>query len=115
MSRATQFIERLVFNNRLIVVGIFLLATLFLGFKASQMKMDAGFEKNIPLNHEYMQTYVEHQKDFGGANNILVSVCDVNGNIYNQNFFDTLKDVAKLRKKLLLPLMRRLSQGRLLR
>ena len=93
MSRATQFIERLVFNNRLIVVGIFLLATLFLGFKASQMKMDAGFEKNIPLNHEYMQTYVEHQKDFGGANNILVSVCDVNGNIYNQNFFDTLKDV----------------------
>ena len=93
MSKATHFIERLVFNNRLIVVGVFLLATLFLGFKASQMKMDAGFEKNIPLNHPYMQTYVEHQKDFGGANNILVSVCDASGNIYNQNFFDTLKNV----------------------
>ena len=93
MSKATHFIERLVFNNRLFVVGVFLLATLFLGFKASQMKMDAGFEKNIPLNHPYMQTYVEHQKDFGGANNILVSVCDASGNIYNQNFFDTLKNV----------------------
>ena len=55
--------------------------------------MDAGFEKNIPLNHPYMQTYVEHQKDFGGANNILVSVCDASGKIYNQNFFDTLKNV----------------------
>ena len=93
MSKASHFIERLVFNNRLFVVGVFLLATLFLGFKASQMKMDAGFEKNIPLNHPYMQTYVEHQKDFGGANNILVSVCDASGNIYNQNFFDTLKNV----------------------
>ncbi|MEW9796889.1 efflux RND transporter permease subunit [Alteromonas sp. CYL-A6] len=89
----TQFIERLIFANRKLVVFLFAAATLFLGYQASNMRLDAGFEKNIPLNHEYMQTYMEHRKDFGGANNILVSVCDRNGNIFNQNFFDTLKDV----------------------
>ncbi|MCU7554165.1 MMPL family transporter [Alteromonas sp. ASW11-19] len=93
MSSITQLIEKIIFSNRKVVVALFALATIFLGFQASQMRLDAGFEKNIPLNHEYMQTYMEHRKDFGGANNILVSVCDKNGNIYNQNFFDTLKNV----------------------
>jgi len=93
MPSITHLIERLIFSNRKIVVGIFLLATVFLGYQASHMRLDAGFEKNIPLNHEYMQTYMAHRKDFGGANNILVSVCDKSGNIYNQDFFDTLKSV----------------------
>ena len=89
----THFLEKLVFGNRKIVVALFAIATVFLGYQASQMRLDAGFEKNIPLNHEYMKTYIEHRQDFGGANNILVSVCDKNDNIYNQNFFDTLKNV----------------------
>ncbi|MBQ4831155.1 RND family transporter [Alteromonas sp. MMG017] len=89
----THFIEHLVFSNRKLVVALFAIATVFLGFQASQMRLDAGFEKNIPLNHEYMKTYIEHRQDFGGANNILVSVCDKNDNIFNQNFFDTLKNV----------------------
>lgn len=40
-----------------------------------------------------MRNYVKHSKDFGGANSILISVCDRHGNIYNTNFFDTLKQV----------------------
>ena len=89
----TEVIERLIFSQRKLVVLLFVLATVFLGYQASHMRLDAGFEKNIPLNHEYMQTYMQYRKDFGGANSILVSVCDKNGNIFNQNFFDTLKNV----------------------
>jgi hypothetical protein len=85
--------EKLVFENRIVVALLFLFATIFLGYQASLLKLDAGFTKNIPLNHEYMQTYIKHQENFGGANNILVSVCDKNQTIYNQNFFDTLKEV----------------------
>ena len=40
-----------------------------------------------------MQTYLKHQKDFGGANNILISVCDTEGNIFNETFFNSLKNV----------------------
>lgn len=93
MSKISNFLEKLIFNNRGIVIGIFALMTLSLLYSASQLKLDAGFEKNIPLNHPYMQTYIKHREDFGGANNILVSVCDRSGNIFNTNFFDTLKNV----------------------
>ncbi|GGW88525.1 efflux RND transporter permease subunit [Alteromonas halophila] len=89
----TEVIERLIFSQRKLVVFLFVLATVFLGYQASNMRLDAGFEKNIPLNHEYMQTYMQYREDFGGANSILVSVCDKDGNIFNQNFFDTLKNV----------------------
>jgi hypothetical protein len=93
MSTFSQFLERLIFGNRGIVIGLFTVITAVLFYSAVQLKLDAGFEKNIPLNHQYMQTYMQHRKDFGGANNILVSVCDKQGNIFNTTFFDTLKDV----------------------
>lgn len=93
MNSFVDTVERVIFQNRLVVILVFLLATIFLTYQASLLKLDAGFTKNIPLNHEYMQTYIKHKENFGGANNILVSVCDKNDTIFNQNFFDTLKDV----------------------
>lgn len=93
MASLTSILERLIFGYRKVVVGIFILATVYLGYQASMMHLDAGFEKNVPLNHEYMQTYMAHRKDFGGANSVLVSVCDTSGNIYNQDFMDTLQKV----------------------
>lgn len=85
--------EYALFRHRGFVVIAFILATLFLLFKASQIKLDAAFTKNIPLAHPYMQTYMKHAKDFGGANNILISVCDASGNIFNPNFFETFRKI----------------------
>lgn len=93
MASFIDFCERAVFRHRLAVIILFILATVFLAYKSSQLKLDAGFTKNIPLNHEYMLNYMKHRKDFGGANSVLVSVCDRDGDIFNQRFFDTLKDV----------------------
>ncbi|MET1218203.1 MAG: MMPL family transporter [Glaciecola sp.] len=93
MQNFTRFLESVLFSYRKIVIASFTLATLFLLFMATQLKLDAGFEKNIPLKHEYMQNYLKHRADFDGANNVLVSVCDRSGNIFNQYFFDTLKNV----------------------
>jgi uncharacterized protein len=86
-------IESAVFRYRMLVIFIFLATTVFLAYQSSQLKLDAGFTKNIPLQHEYMQNYMKHSKEFGGANSVLVAVCDKNQSIYNKEFFDTLKDV----------------------
>lgn len=93
LNKLVNGFESFLFRHRAWMVGIFVLLTVFLGFQASQLKMDAAFIKNIPLNHSYMQTYLKHQKDFGGANSIMVAVEDTSGNIFNPNFFDTLKNV----------------------
>lgn len=93
LEKLVNGFESFLFRNRTWVVSIFVLLTLFLGYQASQLKMDAAFIKNIPLNHSYMQTYLKHQKDFGGANSIMVAVEDSSGNIFNANYFDTLENV----------------------
>ncbi len=93
MDKIIKVSELIIFGHRKLVVGLFAVITVVLLFMASQLKLDAGFEKNIPLEHEYMVNYMKHRADFDGANSILVSVCDMSGNIFNTHFFDTLKNV----------------------
>ncbi|TMP34257.1 efflux RND transporter permease subunit [Pseudoalteromonas rubra] len=82
-----------VFRHRVAMIFMFIVATLFLGYRATQIQLDASFNKNIPLNHEYMKVYLKHEKQFGGANSILISVCDADGDIFNPEFFTQLKAV----------------------
>ncbi len=93
MNKLVFFVEQFIFRHRRFVVAFFALVTLFLLFQASQLKMDAAFTKNIPLNHEYMQTYTKHAKDFGGANSIMVAVRAKDGNVFSESFFNDLKQV----------------------
>lgn len=86
-------IEVALFRHRLFVLVLFFLTSVFLLFQASQIRLDASFTKNIPLEHSYMKTYLKHRANFGGANNILISVCDSEGDIFNPEFFTALKGV----------------------
>ena len=86
-------IEMGIFRHRLTVLFVFLATTVFLAYQASQIRLDASFIKNIPLNHSYMKTYLKHQENFGGANNVLISVCNKDGDIFNEEFFNSLKGV----------------------
>jgi hypothetical protein len=81
------------FRHKFLVLMLFFLGSVFLMFQATQIKLDASFTKNIPLNHEYMKTYLKHRENFGGANNILISVCNTDGDIFTANFFEALKGV----------------------
>ncbi len=83
--------EYSLFRHRLAVMVIFAITTLVLLWRATDIKLDAAFSKNIPLKHEYMQTYLKHAEDFGGANNILIAMCDANGDIFNAGFFDSFR------------------------
>jgi len=94
-NRFQLAIEALVFGNRMVVLALFALITAAMGFYASQLKVDAGFKKMIPLKHEYMQTFLDYEKEFGGANRILIAVMDKSGNMFNQPFFQTMEKVTQ--------------------
>jgi predicted RND superfamily exporter protein len=81
------------FRHKILVLMMFVLVSGFLLFQATQIQLGASFTKNIPLNHSYMKTYLKHRTNFGGANNILISVCDSTGDIFNADFFNSLKGV----------------------
>ena len=81
------------FRHKFLVLMLFVLVSVFLLFQATQIKLGASFTKNIPLNHSYMKIYLKHRANFGGANNILISVCNSDGDIFNADFFEALKGV----------------------
>ena len=72
----------------------FMLLTLGLGYSALNTRLDPGFNKLIPLKHEYMAAFLEHSGTFSGANRILVSVeWKGEGDIYNAEFLPVLRKV----------------------
>jgi uncharacterized protein len=88
-------IERIVFGQRSIILAIIGLVTLFMLYQVSQIRIDAGFKKQLPLTHEYMQTFKDYEKEFGGANRVLIAVIDESGNMFNKKFFVTLEAITK--------------------
>jgi predicted RND superfamily exporter protein len=82
------------FSWRRSFLALFVLITCGLLWSATQLRVDAGFQKMIPLKHEYMQTFTAYQKTFGGANRVLVALRQQEGDIYNPEFFRTLKAVT---------------------
>src|SRR5919109_513426 len=85
-------LERLIFGHRLSLVALFVLITAVLAVVAVRgLRIDASFTKQLPLKHEYMQTFVKHQAEFGGANRVLIALVARDGNMFTPGFFDALK------------------------
>lgn len=77
------------------LLAIFLLITIGLGYSATGIRLDPGFNKQIPVNHPFMQNFLGYADTFSGANTILVSVrWEGEGDIYNPKFLETLRKVT---------------------
>ncbi len=93
-QEAAPFIERLIFNNRIVVLVLFALVTLFLGYQAAQVKPDTSFEKMIPLKHPYIVNMLEHQNDMANlGNSIRIAVAIEDGDIFSAEYMETLKRI----------------------
>ncbi|MDO8836665.1 MAG: MMPL family transporter [Vicinamibacterales bacterium] len=90
----TERAERLIFGHRLVVLALFVLATAALAWAALGLHIDAGFAKQLPLQHPYMVTFVKHQQEFGGANRLLVAIVARDGNMFTPQFFEVLKNAT---------------------
>jgi predicted RND superfamily exporter protein len=84
-----------IFRHRKPLLILFIVVTLLLGAMASQLRVQAGFTKMIPLNHPYMATFLEYAQDFGGANKVLVALRNHGGSVFEKDFMDTLRKVTE--------------------
>jgi len=87
-------ISSLIFRFRPLVILFFVSATLFMLWSATALKVDAGFNKLLPLEHPYMKTFVKYQTEFGGANRILIAITVDKGDIFTPEFFSTLRKIT---------------------
>lgn len=102
MSKGNRLIDRSVewSADRLLawrkpLLALFILITIALGYSATHVRLDPGFNKQIPVNHPFMQNYLHYSEIFSGANTMMVSVrWKGEGDIYNVEFLDTLRKVT---------------------
>ncbi len=92
--RITVRIEQGIFSHRGTVLIVFGAITVLMAYYAAQLKIDAGFEKLLPLYHPYMKTFKQHMDEFGGANRLLIAVRAKKGDIFTPAIFQTIKAVT---------------------
>lgn len=94
-SSFSFWVEQWLFRHRVRFLVFFLVLTaLFLGF-ATQTKVDARFEKQLPLGHEYIQKFREFESEFGGANRVVLAMIVEQGEIFNEDYFNKLDSLTK--------------------
>ena len=79
------------FRHRTPLVCGFGVLTAVMAWFAVHLKVDASFNKSLPLEHEYIQTFTKHQREFGGANRIIVALMTERGDMFTPGFFAELK------------------------
>lgn len=93
-QKPASFLERLIFNNRPLVVLICLLISVFLFYQAAQVRPSTSFEKMIPLGHPYIQNMLEHRDDLANlGNTVRISVAAKDGDIFSREYMETLRQI----------------------
>lgn len=90
-----QRIENFVFGLRSVILLGLLAFTIVMGVFASQLKMDAGFTKMLPIGHPYIETFFEYSDSFGGGNRILVVLENKKGDIFEKDFLYKLNEATQ--------------------
>ncbi len=97
ISNTTRLLHNLatfLINYRYAIVSGFLAVTVFMLYSMSQLKIETGFKKQLPLKHEYMQTFLKYEQEFGGANRILVALMSRDGDIFTPEFFEDFEAIT---------------------
>ena len=69
-GKLESFLERVLFNNRIWVLILFGLITLFLGYRATLVRPDIDLTKMVPQGHSYVQNA---KKIFSKSSNNLTT------------------------------------------
>ena len=88
-----RWLERAIFGHRTLILVLFALCTLLLGLIAWRgLRIDTSFNKTLPLQHEYMRTYLDpNVAEFRGANRVRIVLIARDGNMFTPEFFEAMR------------------------
>lgn len=93
-TESGSFLEKLIFGRRLPILLIGLVLTVFFGFQAAKLQVNASFEKMMPSSHQYVQNYRTFANNLRSLGNALtIVVVNTNGSIYDADYQQTLREI----------------------
>ena len=94
-TRSGTLPERILFNNRLVIVVLCALVSLVLAYQALGLSLNAAFEKMIPTKHPYIVNFLENRGQLAGMGNSLrIAVEAKQGDIFDPDYLDTVKKIS---------------------
>lgn len=91
---AEPFLEKLLFARRGLFLILLIALTGFLAYSASKVGLDSRSEKYIPTEHQYIKNHMRHANDLSsGLNNIKIVVANKNGDIFNAQYMEKLRQI----------------------
>ena len=93
-TRSGNLVERALFNHRLAVVILCLIATVLLGWQATHIRLNASYEKMIPTGHPFVANYLANKGDLSTLGNSLrIAVETTDGSIFDKDYMETLRQM----------------------
>ena len=93
--RLVAALERLCFTHRVALLLVLGAVTLIMAGFARELRMDAGFDKQLPVGHEYTDTFFQYRESLFGANRLIVVLHSREGDIWTPDFMRRLNDVTQ--------------------
>lgn len=66
-----SLVERLIFNNRLVIVIACAILTIIFGFETTDLRLNADYDGTIPTHHPFMVNYLNHAGELQSQGNAL--------------------------------------------
>lgn len=89
-----SFLERALFNHRLIVVAAWLLITTSLAVSIQHLAINTSFQSFVPSSHPFVLNNLKHQDDVRGLNNVVRIIVEArHGTIFEPQYLETLKKI----------------------
>ncbi len=89
-----SWVERLVFNHRLVLILACLLLTAFCAFQLKGLVVSASFDKMLPHSQPYIKNYLENRGQLRGlGDSVRVVVEAPEGDIFNPGYLATLAKI----------------------
>jgi predicted RND superfamily exporter protein len=95
LNKLVARLEDLFFGHRKVTLGVIAGFTAVMAVFALQLKMSAGFDKQMPIGHEYIQTFQKYRDDLFGANRLNIVVKARKGTIWTQEGLARLYQVTQ--------------------
>lgn len=89
-----NIVERLIFNNRLIIILLCTLVTLFCGYQLRNLTVTTSFDKMLPHSHPFIQNFLENRDDLRGlGDSVRLVVENRNGDIFQPEYLQQLAQI----------------------
>jgi len=82
-------------KHRVVILSAIVVFTIFFGYWASTVSFKNPTTDLFPKNHPYVETYVQYEDIFGGANIVIIALEKKNGDIFNTETLTKIKKITK--------------------